>query len=116
MANPNKPQPIVDILANNRDKLLKFLEEFHTERGAAAILVLSLQMQGLQCSRMNAVSKYWCAVGSSTVPCPAHPQPVYSPAANQLIPCRHTGAMFDHPPVMVDMQMRTSSLRRRRRC
>ena len=33
VANPNKPQPIVDILANNRDKLLKFLEEFHTEKG-----------------------------------------------------------------------------------
>ncbi len=33
MANPNKPQPIVDILANNRDKLLKYLEDFHTEKG-----------------------------------------------------------------------------------
>ena len=33
VANPNKPQPIVDILANNRDKLLKYLEEFHTEKG-----------------------------------------------------------------------------------
>ncbi|GAX75482.1 hypothetical protein CEUSTIGMA_g2925.t1 [Chlamydomonas eustigma] len=32
VANPNKPQPIIDILTNNRDKLLKFLEEFHTER------------------------------------------------------------------------------------
>lgn len=33
VANPNKPQPIVDILANNRDKLLKYLEDFHTEKG-----------------------------------------------------------------------------------
>lgn len=33
VANPNKPQPIVDILTNNRDKLLKFLEEFHADRG-----------------------------------------------------------------------------------
>lgn len=32
VANPNKPQPIVDILANNRDKLLKYLEDFHTEK------------------------------------------------------------------------------------
>lgn len=33
VANPNKPQPIVDILTNNREKLLKYLEDFHTERG-----------------------------------------------------------------------------------
>lgn len=32
VANPAKPQPIVDILANNREKLLKFLEEFLVER------------------------------------------------------------------------------------
>ncbi|PNW70198.1 hypothetical protein CHLRE_17g709950v5 [Chlamydomonas reinhardtii] len=32
VANPNKPQPIVDILANNREKLLKYLEDFHTEK------------------------------------------------------------------------------------
>ena len=33
MANPSKPQPIVDILTNNRDKLLKYLEDFLPERG-----------------------------------------------------------------------------------
>lgn len=33
VANPNKPQSIVDILTNNRDKLLKYLEEFHTDKG-----------------------------------------------------------------------------------
>lgn len=33
VANPNKPQPIVDILTNNRDRLLKYLEDFHTEKG-----------------------------------------------------------------------------------
>ncbi|KXZ56674.1 hypothetical protein GPECTOR_1g607 [Gonium pectorale] len=32
VANPNKPQPIIDILANNREKLLKYLEDFHTEK------------------------------------------------------------------------------------
>uniref|UniRef100_A0A7S0RI09 Calcium-binding protein 39 n=1 Tax=Chlamydomonas leiostraca TaxID=1034604 RepID=A0A7S0RI09_9CHLO len=32
VANPAKPQPITDILANNRDKLLKYLEEFHTDK------------------------------------------------------------------------------------
>jgi calcium binding protein 39 len=35
LANPNKPQPIIDILSNNRDKLLKYLEDFHTDRGEA---------------------------------------------------------------------------------
>jgi calcium binding protein 39 len=33
VANPNKPQAIVDILTNNREKLLKYLEDFHTDRG-----------------------------------------------------------------------------------
>lgn len=33
VANPNKPQPIIDILANNREKLLKYLEDFHTDKG-----------------------------------------------------------------------------------
>lgn len=32
VANPSKPQPIVDILANNKDKLLKYLEDFHTDK------------------------------------------------------------------------------------
>ncbi|WIA32115.1 hypothetical protein OEZ86_002966 [Tetradesmus obliquus] len=32
VANPNKPQAIVDILTNNREKLLKYLEDFHTDR------------------------------------------------------------------------------------
>ncbi|KAG1678300.1 hypothetical protein FOA52_013921 [Chlamydomonas sp. UWO 241] len=32
VANPNKPTPIVEILAGNRDKLLKYLEEFHTDK------------------------------------------------------------------------------------
>lgn len=33
VANPNKPQPIIDILANNKEKLLKYLEDFHTDKG-----------------------------------------------------------------------------------
>ena len=37
VANPNKPQPIIDILTNNRDKLLKYLEEFHTEKGKRVV-------------------------------------------------------------------------------
>ncbi|KAI8463698.1 MAG: Mo25-like protein [Monoraphidium minutum] len=32
VANPSKPQPIIDILTNNRDKLLKYLEDFLPER------------------------------------------------------------------------------------
>lgn len=33
VANPHKPPAIVDILVNNRGKLLKYLEDFHTDRG-----------------------------------------------------------------------------------
>mmetsp|Transcript_19074 Transcript_19074/g.32684 ORF Transcript_19074/g.32684 Transcript_19074/m.32684 type:complete len:370 (-) Transcript_19074:403-1512(-) len=32
VANPSKPQPIIDILTNNKEKLLKYLEDFHTDR------------------------------------------------------------------------------------
>uniref|UniRef100_A0A7S3VHR4 Mo25-like protein n=1 Tax=Dunaliella tertiolecta TaxID=3047 RepID=A0A7S3VHR4_DUNTE len=32
VANPNKPQSIIDILTNNKEKLLKYLEEFHTDK------------------------------------------------------------------------------------
>lgn len=32
VANPNKTPPIVEILANNRDKLLKYLSDFHEDR------------------------------------------------------------------------------------
>jgi hypothetical protein len=38
VANPNKPQAIVDILTNNREKLLKYLEDFHTDRGEHSVL------------------------------------------------------------------------------
>lgn len=32
VANPNKTQPIVDILTGNRDKLLKYLTDFHSDK------------------------------------------------------------------------------------
>ena len=36
VANPNKPDTIVDILTGNKDKLLKYLGDFHTDKGAPA--------------------------------------------------------------------------------
>merc|ERR1719154_775756 len=32
VANPNKPKPILDILLRNQDKLVEFLNKFHTDR------------------------------------------------------------------------------------
>lgn len=32
MANPNKPKPVLDILLRNKDKLVDFLSNFHTDR------------------------------------------------------------------------------------
>lgn len=32
MANPNKPKPILDILLRNKEKLVEFLTNFHTDR------------------------------------------------------------------------------------
>lgn len=33
VANPNKTRPIIDILVGNRDKLLKYLTDFHSDKG-----------------------------------------------------------------------------------
>lgn len=32
VANPNKPKPITDILMRNREKLIEFLSNFHSDR------------------------------------------------------------------------------------
>ena len=32
VANPNKSQPILDILLKNKEKLVEFLSKFHTDR------------------------------------------------------------------------------------
>ena len=32
MANPNKTKPILDILLKNKEKLVDFLMQFHTDR------------------------------------------------------------------------------------
>ncbi len=34
MANPNKTPEVVEVLASNKEKLLKYLGDFHTEKGA----------------------------------------------------------------------------------
>ena len=34
VANPNKTQPIIDILAGNKDKLLRYLADFHSDKSA----------------------------------------------------------------------------------
>ncbi len=34
VANPNKTQAIIDILAGNKDKLLRYLKDFHNETSA----------------------------------------------------------------------------------
>jgi len=33
VANPNKPQPILNILVKNKDKLISFLTNFHNDKG-----------------------------------------------------------------------------------
>ncbi|KAJ9505535.1 hypothetical protein QJQ45_028044 [Haematococcus lacustris] len=55
VANPNKPQPIIDILTGNKEKLLKYLEEFHTDKDddeqfkeEKAVIIKEISMLGLQ--------------------------------------------------------------------
>ncbi len=33
MANPNKTEEIVEVLSTNKEKLLKYLGDFHTDKG-----------------------------------------------------------------------------------
>lgn len=33
VANPNKTRPIIEILVGNKDKLLKYLTDFHSDKG-----------------------------------------------------------------------------------
>lgn len=33
MANPNKTQQITELLQHNKDKLLRYLGDFHTDKG-----------------------------------------------------------------------------------
>lgn len=38
VANPNKTQPIIDILAGNKEKLLRYLKDFHNDTSACLTL------------------------------------------------------------------------------
>lgn len=40
VANPKKPKTIINILAVNKEKLVKYLSDFHTDRGAVLLVVL----------------------------------------------------------------------------
>lgn len=42
VANPNKTQPIRDILIKNKAKLVEFLENFHTDRAGCVELEMSM--------------------------------------------------------------------------
>ena len=33
VANPNKTKPVLEILQKNKDKLIAFLTQFHTDKG-----------------------------------------------------------------------------------
>ena len=43
MANPNKNDAIVDILTSNKEKLLKYLGDFHTDKGAGAPATIAFE-------------------------------------------------------------------------
>eukprot|EP00884_Botryococcus_braunii_P018868 jgi/Botrbrau1/5665/Bobra.0071s0010.2 len=40
VANPNKTEPIVELLSFNKEKLLKYLSDFHTDKGSMPVLLL----------------------------------------------------------------------------
>ena len=38
VANPNKTEKITELLQHNKDKLLRYLGDFHTDKGASSFL------------------------------------------------------------------------------
>ena len=56
VANPNKTRPIIEILVGNRDKLLKYLTDFHSDKGMlfGTVPVVTLCINcGTQCRPIN---------------------------------------------------------------
>ena len=48
VANPNKTPAIVNILAGNKEKLLRYLKDFHNDTSARSDCML-LPLEGLDC-------------------------------------------------------------------
>ena len=46
VANPNKPKPIVEILTGNQEKLLKYLTNFHTDKGIDLVIRITINLLG----------------------------------------------------------------------
>ena len=44
VANPNKPKPIVEILTGNQEKLLKYLTNFHTDKGTGLVVRITTNL------------------------------------------------------------------------
>lgn len=56
VANPNKTRPIIEILVGNRDKLLKYLTDFHSDKGMLPGTVHGVTLCihfGTQCRAIN---------------------------------------------------------------
>lgn len=43
VANPNKTPEIVEVLSSNKEKLLKYLGDFHTDKGGPITFCLGLR-------------------------------------------------------------------------
>ena len=44
VANPNKAQPIQDILLKNKDRLVEFLTQFHTDRTGKVVHISAISV------------------------------------------------------------------------
>ncbi len=51
VANPNKTRAVVEILYNNKEKLLKYLDDFHNDRGGPARSVAKEACMTTACAR-----------------------------------------------------------------
>lgn len=47
VANPNKTEPIVELLSGNKEKLLKYLSDFHTDKGTIITAFTLSRVRGL---------------------------------------------------------------------
>eukprot|EP00877_Chromochloris_zofingiensis_P008074 jgi/Chrzof1/351/Cz01g12170.t1 len=83
VANPRKPQPIVDILTNNKDKLLKYLEDFHTDKDddeqfkeEKAVIIKEISMMGREQQQQQPVAAARTASGGAAAAEPPSQQSI----------------------------------------
>ena len=79
VANPKKPPQIESILRRNKDKLLKFLKDFHNDKEGTVFLMRPVQIMSHKFVHILKTSNSWYAAVCQYTFCMA--------VANKPLPC-----------------------------